>query len=233
MPTLAVVEFTHKSGFAEDSVNNTFVFGGDATDPAVVGRIVTDIADFYNGGATAADRICTYMHRSLKRGAADSWVRTFDLAGHLDGSPHGSPTFETAFTLGADDGTAGLAPEVCAVLSYRAPVAGLLEEGPGETRPRSRRRGRLYIGPLNLTARSEDAPAYIPRPSSGLMAAMAGAAERLLVDTPGALRGDWSVWSRAGAQIASVVGGHVDQEFDTQRRRGIKTATRDEWGASA
>jgi hypothetical protein len=43
---------------------------------------------------------------------------------------------------------------------------------------------------------------------------------------------EWAVWSTTRSQMARVVGGWVDDDFDTQRRRGLTSSFRTKWGTT-
>lgn len=124
----------------------------------------------------------------------------------------------------ADTGTldgensGGLPTEVAVCLSYRAAYVS------GE--PPARRRGRIFLGPL--TTDTLDALTDYVRPSGGLREAMATAA----ADTANQLvtvGAPWQVFSRVDDAIRPVIGGWVDNEWDTQRRRGREATSRLDW----
>lgn len=109
------------------------------------------------------------------------------------------------FTSGLS-GTA-LPAEVAICLSFQGDkISGV---------PQSRRRGRIYFGPLNTGAVSSG------RPSSSLITAVVLAGQGLL-DAGQASLGDWNwaVYSGVNGGTADVTNGWCDNEFDTQRRRG-------------
>jgi hypothetical protein len=63
------------------------------------------------------------------------------------------------------------------------------------------------------------------RPSAEILAGLAAAGLQLKTDhgTGGNMR--WAVWSRVNHAMYEVTGGFIDNEFDTQRRRGeVSTA---------
>jgi hypothetical protein len=104
-------------------------------------------------------------------------------------------------------------PEVAICLSYQAAkISGV---------PQARRRGRVFIGPLNTSAMGTDG-----RPATAFINALVGAADALK-DPAGAPDWDWSTWSSFDPTVSTVIdNGWVDNEFDTQRRRGRKYTTR-------
>lgn len=227
---LATVTFAHKSGLVEDQVVNTFPFLTTA-DPATTAEMDTAngyLADFYNGvGATSGSTVANLIGTQLDRGANKAHVRWYNIPiAEMDGSPHGSPVHETFFTLGASQGgETNLPSEVAIVLSYHSPLTDLQQEL-GATRPAARARGRLYIGPLCTLARTVDATTNKAKVSTVAQNTLSDAAVRLMA------HGDpnWAQWSRKNMLFAEVVGGFVDDAFDTQRRRGERATARTSFG---
>jgi len=85
-----------------------------------------------------------------------------------------------------------------------------------------RRRGRLYL-PVNILQASNS---YAVRPGTTMIDKVAA-----LVPILTALGGvdiDWSVWSRVDGSARAVTNWWVDNEWDTQRRRGLRGTTRTE-----
>lgn len=89
--------------------------------------------------------------------------------------------------------------------------------------PAARNRGRMFIGPLN--AEAVDNQLGTARVAAG---AVSGATEglkrfclRLL-----AIDAHLCVWSRTAASVSRVTQGWCDNEFDTQRRRGLRATQR-------
>jgi hypothetical protein len=87
-----------------------------------------------------------------------------------------------------------------------------------------RQRGRLYIGPLNLSALDQSTG----RPHSGIMNAIAEGMER--ITTLGTTL-QWVAYSTVavGGSWLPVDNGWVDNAFDIQRRRGIEASSRIVW----
>ena len=100
--------------------------------------------------------------------------------------------------------------EVACVLSYEgARVSGL---------PQARRRGRMFIGPIG--------PTSTDRPSSGLIAQVLSGAQGLLDASDLATDWTWAQYSPTNGVGIDVTNGWVDNEWDTQRRRGRKATLR-------
>lgn len=88
------------------------------------------------------------------------------------------------------------------------------------TVPRGRRRGRIY-----LSGWSEDANAA-GRPGAGTVGALAQAYYDYVVAFNAIGTLDAGVWSRAGGTVYPIDTVHVDNAWDTQRRRGSKSTAR-------
>lgn len=123
------------------------------------------------------------------------------------------PVRETAWNLaGAPAGTA-LPSEVAFCFSFQAPrVSGELQ---------SRRRGRLYFGPLNSTVLSSGG-----RPSNTFINAVADAASIVMMESLVSTDWKWAVYSTVNHSGSEVQTGWVDNSFDTQRRRGLAWTSR-------
>lgn len=213
----AQVVLPYNTNLPKDVATNTFHFsegigGAVGTAQAVSDRLV----DFYNEGDGAADPIAAWISSVVSRTTDACRIKWFDLD---DAKPR-APIYETTFTL-EPFVTATSLPLECAIcLSYGAvPVSGISP---------ARRRGRLYIGPLASSAGGSSS-GQIPRPPSDLIDALGYAASTLA--TGGAGDGTWVVWSRVSSTAAAVQGGFVDNDLDTQRRRGPSATARTFWVA--
>lgn len=216
---LTQVVFEHRSGLPEDRVVNNLVWATAATPPttAVMDDIADTIDSFYNTVPSGHNALAGFLAPALSRTANASLVKFYDLTGHLDGSAHGSPIYQVPFTLAAAvPGAEGMPSEVAACLSFRAGY-GTDAEFAGGTRPRSRDRGRIYLGPLTKSVTQQDSNGRV-RLSVSFQETILSGALILASSTVAA----WSVWSRANANVDPVMAWWVDDAFDTQRRRGEK-----------
>jgi hypothetical protein len=132
--------------------------------------------------------------------------------------PPNYPAAIQTFNLGTAPSAAGLPSECAVCLSFQG------EKVPGFKQ--SRRRGRVYIGPI---AQSQNTTG---RPSTTIRSTFASAAESLCT----ALKGSsnvalLSVWSHVDSDAVPVSDGWIDDAWDTQRRRGLQRTTRDTWTA--
>lgn len=113
--------------------------------------------------------------------------------------------------------TTSAPPEVALCISFKAaPVSGF---------PAGRLRNRIYIGPLGQNAMDTTG-----RPVSTLVTNLANSADGLLEASKSA-GWDWVVYSPTSASAGQapsnlIQSGWVDNEFDTQRRRGRSSTAR-------
>ena len=217
----AQVIFPSVSGLPEDVFTNTLFF----TDAAVVKRSHAAVADlletrmegFYNvaqGGASA--RITAAMSRAI------NWTGCLLKVYDLGDTPPRTPETRTLEFTQPTVSTV-LPNEVAVVLSYRG---GSGTSGGGSADPR--KRGRIYIGPLNTTAGAFSAGAdgdmSVNTPIIDSMTKAAIWMRDVLTDELG-----WLQYSRANDGFLAVTGGFVNNAFDTQRRRGLDPTTRTVW----
>jgi hypothetical protein len=131
-----------------------------------------------------------------------------------------SPVATRSWTLSAPAaGKQSLPDQVAVVNSFHADLSGV-PTSDGTTRPQARRRGRFYLGPLNTLALQGVAGAVAAQVvSSDLMNDLVGSSRAWLLNAPAANGWVWEVWSKTDWAGHPVVGGFVDDRFDTQRRR--------------
>lgn len=208
------VRIPHKSLIPADDAINTFNFTGvdNVEDQATValGKLKT----FYNDlSGTQTVRIKDMMSGELNFGGTR--IKVYDLS---DPEPR-VPILDES--LGVSNATpvtsANLPGEVAVALSYQAEA----ESGVAA----ARRRGRIFLGPLN-TGFMTSTTTTASRPSGASCLAVAQAAEEL---SSGPVGTQWCVWSRVNAAFYPIVKGYIDNSFDTQRRRGVATTSRTAW----
>lgn len=121
-----------------------------------------------------------------------------------------SPLLTTTHNFASACTGNSLPSEVAICLSFQA------EKLSGD--PQSRRRGRVYFGPISATY--SDAQG---RPSSGLRTGINNFGKNLLAGGTGAgTTYLWEVWSTVNEAPVAVANGWTDDAFDIQRRRGVK-----------
>lgn len=242
--TLVRAVMEASTGLPTDRVVNDFAFtfpgipvGGD------LDLVVGAVDNFYNDGATGPDRLSWYLSAWISR-AATHHLEFYNI---VDG-PLGSPFHIRPWLGPANPGftPSFFPPECAAVLSFHADMVDVAEFGPpeaipstdaaidqgapathvGTPRPKARRRGRLYVGPLNNGAFNEDQPACPLAPAFTLALRRAGSELKVALGTGG---NGWGVWSRRDKVVRRVTGGWTDDAPDIQRRRGITPTTRALW----
>jgi hypothetical protein len=209
----------HKNNITRDEVVNTFVFEtlADPPDSTDVANIVTALTAFYNTIPSGFNSVAGSMNDSRSRVSNACRFAVYNIKGHLNGSPHGSPIAVTAWTLGAQASGGGALPaEVAAVLTYHRAYGSDVEFSPG-SRPRARDRGRIYLGPFTSSALTLDSTTGRAHISTGLMTTMLDAGTALIGISSTVV---WHQWSRKNATTAIVTAVKVDDAFDTIRGRG-------------
>lgn len=129
----------------------------------------------------------------------------------------------------APAGSLSMPGEVAIALSFRGDVTGIPEESAdGLTRPAARRRGRVYLGPLNNNALATEPVSGRPHVATPTQVQIASTAYTAALDVwkAGVRPVQHIVYSRASALVHQVVEVHVDDAFDTIRSRGEKPVNR-------
>lgn len=200
------------SGIAKDFVTNVYHF--DINEPSIPGD--TNLKDFVENRVGGARRVVRGPEARSRAALAD-WP-SHQVRGHRRATtpvpvPRGHVRLR--HRCAADF----LPAECCIVSSFEASqVAGIRQ---------SSRRGRVFIGPLNTGALT---------PSSGRVAdttrgriATAFADFKAKDDDVGLSGWVWTIYSPTLGVMSKVNSGHVDNAFDTQRRRGVSSSFRSVW----
>lgn len=186
------------SNLVADASTNTFSI--EAANVAGLTLAVDQIVLFFQG-------IQSFFPNTVRQ--SDHSIKCYNRA---DVKPRAPVLTRTWSFLGAPTGTP-LPSEVCLCCSFQAaPLSGT---------PQSRRRGRVYVGPLKEVALGTDG-----RPSAGLITGLVSSAAGLLAASDAATQWLWVVHSSFVAIDVPVTNGWVDNEFDTQRRRGRVATSR-------
>lgn len=242
---LSTVVFQDVDGLPRDEVEMSFAVHDTNVTTAGPTNISNAIQDFLNTAAAGATSpLASYLSPTLSRAAGATKINTYNIDGHLNGSPHGTPVAITSFTLGASGSANEFPGQIAACLSYHADTSSLAERLPGQVIPtddeaqdvgaaathtgtarlKSRGRGRIFFGPL--------CEWFINNPdgtiTTRLMTDLVKASEAFLAATAAGFV-QWSVWSRADATLRDVTGGWVENEFATQRRRRERPTVRTLW----
>lgn len=196
----ALVRVPALSGAAADSITNTWHFDIVGTPATEVANINTELTAFYTG-------LGTY------RGDLHSWnsteVRWYDMT---DPKPR-TPLFTSTLTTGTPASANNLPHELAICMSFKGQaISGV---------PVARTRGRLYLGPLSISAL--DATGRI---SSTAMAQVVTIGGNMRAASNSSLNWNWVVYSPTSGSTFTVQSGWVDHEFDVQRRRGFDPTSR-------
>lgn len=224
--TLIRAVMTANSGLPEDVIINDFAFKNLAGSPTnlELSAMMARVSDFYRrpSDPSLPSKVGSYIGSQVDRSA------THELqAFKIQAGPLGSPIYTEAWlgpvgSINPDN----LPTECAAVLSFHADLTGIVEDA-GTTHPRARRRGRVYIGPLNFDAGDFSAPSPFLR---GAFTAALRESAVILKDDSATDGAPWCVWSRADQAVRAVHAGWTDNAFDTQRRRGTVATIRSVWG---
>lgn len=202
--------FPYRSNLPADVITNTFHMDwqGGVDAESIATQAAAALADFYDG-AYANMGWANYVNQA----AAEVRFYLMDLP---------APRIPIVRPLGVTNTTdvnTTIPAEVAVVCSFHAALVS------GQTQ--ARRRGRVYLGgtgspTINGTAGS------LPAVAPAVISNITDAAEALRSDLDG-MACPWVVYSPTAGSHAEVVGGWVDNEPDTQRRRGVEATSRSVW----
>lgn len=191
------------SNLPEDRYVTTWAFSGGTADD-----VASILGAMWIGGAVGQPTtgIGQWISGGVPRDNLE--VRVYDLA-----DPPGArePLIET-FTLPAAASPTILPSEVAIVATL------------GNSAQR-RRRGRFYLGPLNLA--TSDATSGVARVANSAVQNIRDNCAWLSTQT--IVPSNWGCISQVDGVFFAVDQGHVDNAFDTQRRRGEDATNRIPW----
>jgi hypothetical protein len=197
----------------EDVITNTMHWETDdlETPEANAAVIATRLNQFYTSVFTG--RAANHVTWNLCR------LKVWDLA---DPEPR-VPVYDAVSNVSVTASTSQMPTEVAVVLSFHAaPISGVNN---------ARLRNRIYLGGFNTTIITAGSTSSFPTIAAGTLTAVANAADTMVGLNDTGLQ--WVTASQAtGLTITSQIqGGWVDNEPDTQRRRGVRATTRTIWTA--
>lgn len=186
------------SNIPADASTNTWSCEADDLTAAIAFKDA--VLDFY-------DLVLQYLSGDVRQ---DDHV--WKLYDRTDPEPR-YPAAEGLFDLVAAPAGNPLPPECAVCVSFEGlPTSGI---------PQARRRGRIYLGPMDTTTLASNG-----RPSPTAINGIVSAADDLLTASLTATTWLWCVWSTVDGGNTPIARGWVDDEFDTQRRRGRVATTR-------
>jgi hypothetical protein len=201
MPIIrAQVTLPMTSTVSADSVTNTWHFTLEDVTEGTKSAVKTALAAFYEALDTWKSNLVTWSGVRCKM---------FNIE---DPEPR-IPIDDAGLTVTSAPAGSPLPPEVAVCCSFNGDyVSGASQ---------ARRRGRVFLGPLNTAALTTDG-----RLSSSLVTAVATAGGTLLTASNSASTWAWIVYSPSGDTGYPVVDGWCDNAPDIQRRRGVDATTR-------
>src|SRR5215204_994633 len=213
----AQVVFQGVSLLPEDRFVNNFYFRtgvpGEFPEETDYAAIDSQLVTFFNTTGPSGNPVCKYMSSEIVKTTGTAQIRKYHLGEEKPREPH-----VTTWALGTTADSARLPHEVAVVGSFYS------------TRNIPRRRGRVYIGPLNLSALNQTTG----RPTDAFRVAIIESMDRLS-DAEGPTQ--WVTYSTVlvGGAFHDVTHGWCDNAMDTQRRRGVAGTSRSIFsrGASA
>lgn len=214
----AIVSLASDTTIPRDACQNTWHFWSE-------GVVADDCDDITDNLIAFYQSLQTYYSGALA--ATGHSITVYDLADDPPRTPVATiPDF--GLTL---ETTARLPNEVAVAMSYEGlPLSGL---------PIGQRRGRVFLGPLNISTSGGKAGDLGVVDTFREDVVVAGSTLQTNMEATNAT---WSVFSptRAGAppwtalELANafifIKKGHVDDAYDTIRSRGTAPTTRDVWG---
>lgn len=223
---LCTVQVPCDTGLPEDTIHMTRVYNAiDSTGPTLDAILDAEF-DFWN--TNPGDVGYGAPGGTLANAWADSVVgATWGFDFHLINLVTGDLTF-----LRHDAGTVTLGASsdpLTAETAIRLTAHGVLTGGEGD---REKRGGFFFGGGLR-----RDVCATIQggalRVAPDIRIRLRSASRQLL-DDGAASAGTfaWAIWSRTAAQTTAVIGGWVDNAFDTIRKRGPAPTVRESWTVS-
>lgn len=216
----AVIPF--RTGLPADVSVNTFsVIAADLTEGSRT-ELLNAVQSFYIDGFTSPTQgpLGGWFSPAVNRNALAARIELYEVdpGSGLAGTPIELRQFTIPVGPGAADDLLPNEVAICSSFAAGAPAGTSA----------ARRRGRIYFGPLRDTSITNDPLTFQPIVATSLRETLLRATERL-AETLLSQGHELSVWSRTDGAFFPVVRGWVDNEFDTQRRRGEVATSRLLW----
>lgn len=217
-----VVGLGRQNGLEEDRIINTWHTddGQELENIADLPDVAQALVDFYLG-------MEGWLSSVLSSSTNAHFIRSYIVrpgAGPQGQDLLGSPQNLRTFTTAALSAQPPMPSEVACVLGMNADLTNVAEEL-GQTRPASRRRGRVYFGPLPTNAISNQGSDA--RPLAALRTALLNEGEGLVDAISVGTAHQLAVYSRTDGDARPVIRMTVDDAFDTIRSRGIKPSLKE------
>lgn len=217
MTYLVTTEIPYFTAIAKDVITNTWHFnwlnGGTPSNASFL---------FLDNNVRAALGGCYANATTNHMAAFCNQTATVVTIYDLDDPVPRVPVYQSTGTLSAVIKATStlIAAETSVCVSYKAAfISGI---------PKASQRGRIFLGGIADNWVDPGTGALFPKPKPGTLTALGNSINDLLA-TPFADDWEWVVYSRKLMQTFPVVGGWIDNAFDTQRRRGNAASTRTLW----
>lgn len=186
------------SNLAEDAITNSWSCEAANTAGALLfaNEVVAKYVQYVNTFPNTV-RQTNHVYKVFNRADVEPRVPVIQGLWNFTDPPTGDP----------------LPPEVAHCLSFQGDATSGVQQ--------ARRRGRVYIGPIDLGRVGTDG-----RPNATQMATLLQWGDTLLAASDAASQWLWTVHSAVNGTDVPVTNGWVDDEFDTQRRRGRRATFR-------
>jgi hypothetical protein len=215
------VGLRRRGGLEEDrSINVWHVLGADPANALDATEMSFHFATFYQ---SIQDYLAATVSALLNGHTMNIYAVNIGGPGAVD-DQSGSPILSTAFTTFAPNASTPLPAEVACALTLRGDLTGIQQEL-GATRPASRRRGRVFIGPISTNAVEVDAPDA--RPNAPFRTQLLDSVQSLNAALKANVGVALAVYSRTGGFVTPVVDAQVDNAWDTIRSRGAAASLRE------
>lgn len=224
----ATISLPFASGLPRDLSENTFWFNipsGDSFAFDEATDIIARLRNFYSVAPVSGGSIGQLLAPYITRLTSKITLVGVDVATGLD---IGTPIFDSLdLPSSTDAGAVAYPAEVACCLSFKAqPLAGT---------PAASLRGRVYLGPWAPFGTAVTPEVEYSRPAGTIIGACGWAGSGLIGSGPTAGGDglcDWIVYSRKLRTAHTVFSCYVDNEWDTQRRRGKDATSRTVWNGS-
>lgn len=218
---IADIVFPYRSHLPRDvAVNTLFLLAVDGTSmDDIATALAVTVNRMYNVGSDGATNpLGAYMSNVIDRDLCHVSIYDPLLA------PGSRPPHNHAFGVAAatDAGDMPLQTALCVTMVGANPSVSAATDVPIK-----RRRGRNFTGPFNAVVLGSDGAGGVGRPSSQLQADLVAAYNDLLGNQILGAGGQGVAILSPTEGDATIVGsGWVDNEWDTQRRRGVDPTVR-------
>jgi len=217
----ATVSLATRTGEPKDRVINVWHFNVPVGTLLFTSVISARLVNFYNA-------IAAYYGQTIPRGTPLHEISLASVTPNtpgVDDDVMAAPyqVFPWTMTDQPFSGSQALPLEVASCLSFTADYAMRPEEQ-GATRPRARRRGRVFLGPFNNSVVNVGIGNGVPYFDQGAAQGIVNSYDtHIAVDASPITH---VIYSPSDGQLNNVTMAWMDNGFDTIRSRGVDSSTR-------